>query len=90
MKLQVREWSICLNIRDLRCDVGATVYTLVRLELEIHAFCGVIYTKIQSKVLHESRPILHEGGPAQRMVLKATSKYGVSGFLAARNQDMSV
>ena len=26
------------------------------------------------KVLHESKPILHEGGPAQRMVLKAISK----------------
>ena len=28
------------------------------------------------KVLHESGPILHEGGPAQRMVLKAISKMG--------------
>ena len=26
-KLQVREYIGCLNIRDLRCDVGATVYT---------------------------------------------------------------
>ena len=26
------------------------------------------------KVLHESGPILHEGGPTQRMVLKAVSK----------------
>ena len=49
MKLQVQEWSIHLNIRDLMCEVGATVYTLVRLDLEIHAFCGVIYKKIQSK-----------------------------------------
>ena len=42
------------------------------------------------KVLHESGPILHEGRPAQRMVLKAISKNGASGFLAARNRDMSV
>ena len=49
MKLQVREWNIRLNIRDLRCKVGATIYTLVRLELEIRAFHGVIHTKIQSK-----------------------------------------
>ena len=25
-KLQVRECLSCLNIRDIRCDVGATVY----------------------------------------------------------------
>ena len=49
MKLQVREWNIRLNTRDLKCDVGVTIYTLVRLELEIHAFCGAIYKKIQSK-----------------------------------------
>ena len=49
MKLQVREWHIHLNIQDLRCEVGATIYTLVQLELEIHAFHGVIYKKIQSK-----------------------------------------
>ena len=42
------------------------------------------------KVLHESGPVLHEGGPAQRMVLKAISKNGVSSFLAARNRDMIV
>ena len=38
MKLQVQELSICLNIQDLRCEEGVTVYTLVWLELEIHAF----------------------------------------------------
>ena len=38
LKLQVQKWSICLNIRDLRCDVGVTIYTLVQLELEICAF----------------------------------------------------
>ena len=36
------------------------------------------------KVLHESGPILHEGGPAERMVLKAISKNGFSGFTAVR------
>ena len=75
MKLQVREWSIHLDIQDLRCEVGATIYTLVWLELEICAFCGAIYEDT-AKVLHESGPILHEGGPAQRMVLKAISKMG--------------
>ena len=49
MKLQVCELSICLNIQDLMCKVGATVYTLVWLELEIRAFCGVVYMKVQSK-----------------------------------------
>ena len=49
MKLQVQELSIRLNIRDLRCEVGVTVYTLVWLELEIHVFCGAIYTRMQSK-----------------------------------------
>ena len=49
MKSQVQEWSIRLNIRDLRCEVGVTVYTLVQLELEICAFRRAIYTKIQSK-----------------------------------------
>ena len=72
MKLQVREWNICLNIRDLKCDVGVTVYTLVWLELEIRAFHGAIYKTV--KVLHESGPILHEGAPAQRIVLKAIRK----------------
>ena len=71
--------------------MGVTVYTLVQLELEICVFHRVIYMQIQSKVLHESGPILHEGGPAQRMVLKAISKKnGVSSFLTARNQDVSV
>ena len=73
MKLQVREWNIRLNIQDLRCEMGATIYTLVRLELEICAFCRAIY-KIQSKSSMRADSILHEGGPAQRMVLKAVSK----------------
>ena len=59
MKLQVRELSICLNIRDLRCEVGATIYTLVWFELEICAFSGAIYTRIQSK--SSMRADLHEG-----------------------------
>ena len=46
MKLQVQEWSIRLNIRDLRCEVGATVYTLVQLELEICPFHRAIYKKM--------------------------------------------
>ena len=29
--------------------MGVTIYTLVWLELEIRAFCGAIYKKIQSK-----------------------------------------
>ena len=37
-KLQVRECIDCLNIRDLRCDVGATVYMYSDLILEIRAF----------------------------------------------------
>ena len=49
MKLQVQELSICLNIQDLRCEVGVTVYTLVRLELEICAFRAAINMRIQSK-----------------------------------------
>ena len=49
MKFQVQELSIHLNIRDLRCEVGVTVYTLVWLELEICVFHGAIYTRIQSK-----------------------------------------
>ena len=42
------------------------------------------------KVLHESGPVLHEGGPAQRKVPKAIFFKKVSGFLAARNRDLSV
>ena len=49
MKLQVRDLSIYLNIRDLRCEVAVTIYTLVQLELEIRAFHRAIYTRIQSK-----------------------------------------
>ena len=37
------------------------------------------------QVLHESGPVLHEGGPAQRMVLKAISNIGFSSFIAARD-----
>ena len=51
--MQVRESIKCLNISDLMCDLGATVYTLVWFELEIRAFHGVIDTKMQSKFLRE-------------------------------------
>ena len=57
--------------------MGATVYTLVQFELEIRAFRGEINTKMQSK-FHESGPVLYEGGPAQRMVLKAISNIGLA------------
>ena len=55
--------GIHINIRDLRCEVGATVYTLVQFELEIHAFCGAIYMRIQSSMradLFSMRVDLHK------------------------------
>ena len=83
MKLQVREWIIRLNIRDLICEVGTTIYTLVWLCTGNSSFS---WSNLQENtVFHESGPILHEGGPAQRMVLKAISKKGFSGFIAARD-----
>ena len=74
MKLQVREWNIRLNIQDLRCEVGVTVYTLVWLLTGNSCFLQSDLQEDTVKVLHESGPILHEGGPAQRMALKAISK----------------
>ena len=44
------------------------------LVLEICVFRGGDLQEDTGKVLHESEPILHEDGPAQRMVLKAISK----------------
>ena len=66
------------------CDVGATIYTLVWLYTQIRAFHGAIHTNTV-KVFHEGRPVLHEGGPTQRMVLKALSESDFCGFLATRN-----
>ena len=77
-KLQVQELINCLNIRDLTCEVGATVYTLVRFELEIRPFCGMINMKRQFKFFMRVDPFSHEGGPAQRMVLKAISNIGLA------------
>ena len=83
MKWQVREWVIRLNIQDLRCDVGMTVYTLVWLWYWKFVLFMERSTRKYS-ILQESGPILHEGGPTQRMVLKAISKKGFSCFIAAR------
>ena len=74
MKFQVQEWAIRLNILDLRCEVGTTVYTLVWLCTRNSCFMWSDLQENTVKVLNENGPILHEGGPAQRMVLKAISK----------------
>ena len=48
MKWQVLEWVIRLNIQDLRCDVGFDrLHISMALVLEIRAFHGAIYKKIQ-------------------------------------------
>ena len=68
-KLQFQECSDCLNIQDLRCEVGATVYTYCGFILEICAFRGAIYTNTVKA--------FHEGGPVpcwRKMVLKAEVK----------------
>ena len=44
------------------------------LVLEIHVFSQSNLQEDTGKVLHGSRSILHEGGPTQKMVLKAISK----------------
>ena len=62
-----------------------TIYTLVQLCTGNLCFSQSDLQEDTVKVLHESGPILHEGGPAQRMVLKAISKNGFSGFIAARD-----
>ena len=63
MKLQVQEWVICLNIQDLRCEVGTTIYTLVRLCTGNLCFLQSDLQENTVKVLHESGPILHDRGP---------------------------
>ena len=74
MKLQAREWVICLNIQEPKMLSGYDRWHIkIPLVLEI---C-ILWSDLQEdtvKVLHESRSIPHEGGPAQRMVQKAISK----------------
>ena len=53
-KLQVREFVSCLNIRDLRCGLGATVYTVVLLYTGNSCFLR--------DNLHEPVKVFHEGG----------------------------
>ena len=62
MKLQVHKWVICLNIQDLMCEVGMTVYTLVWLCTGTSCFLQSDLQENTVEVLHESGPILHEGG----------------------------
>ena len=66
------------------CEVGVTVYTYCGFILEIHAFCGAIYTNTVQ--------VSHEGGPVpcqRKMVLKAEVKI-VEWLPGCRIQDMSM
>ena len=72
-KLQVRELISCFNIQDLRCEVGATVYTVVLLYTGNSCF--------SRNDLHEPVKVFHEGGPVlPGEWFQSNSESGFSGF----------
>ena len=74
MKFQVGKLSICLGIRDLRRWLVQLLAHQCDCRLEIHAFCGAIYKKIQAKSSMRVDPFSMRVLPEYRMVPKASSK----------------